>query len=145
MKSLLRVIPPSALLVAAASVVAATSLVSVLRGPGLVIGAFAGVVVALGAHVIAERFSLLTLEWVAVSLALFLLVGGFVSGPIPTPAAYSDFLSGLIGGWADLLSSVPPVTAAGSFAALPYALSWLACMLGLGIMRHVRISIAPAS
>ena len=144
MKPLLRVIPPSALLVAAASIVAATSLVSVLRGPGLVIAAFVGVVVSLGAHAIAARFSLLTLEWVAVSLALFLLVGGFVSGPLPTPSAYGDFLSGLIGGWADLLSSVPPVAAAGSFAALPYALSWLACMLGLGIVRHVRISIAPA-
>lgn len=144
MKQLLRLAPPSVLVIAAASIVAASSLVSVMRGPGLWIGAVLGVLVVVGANAVSTRWNLLTLEWVAVSLLLFLLVGGVVAGPVPAPSAYGAFVAGLIGGWADLLSSVPPVATTGEFAVLPYALAWIGCMLGVGLLRHVRVAIAGA-
>ncbi len=144
MRRVLRYVPPSVLLIAAASVVAASSLLSVMRGPGLWIGAVLGVAVPLASNALASRFRLVTLEWVALSLALFLLLGGVVAGPAPSPATYGDFVRGLVGGWADLLSSVPPVSATDEFAVLPYALAWVGCTLGLGLLRHVRIALAGA-
>ena len=145
MKNLQGLFPPSALLIGAASLVSASSLASVMRGPGLWVGAALGVAVALVATAIWSHFKLMLLEWVAVSLALFIALGGIASGPVPSPSSYRAFVNGLIGGWADLLSSVPPVDANGEFAALPYALGWVAAMLGIALMRKVAVSIAGAA
>ena len=144
MRRFANVVPPSVLIVGAASLVSASSLVSVIRGPGLWVGAVLGVVVALAATAIWNRFELMLLEWVAVSLALFILLGGVVAGPVPGPTAYAAFLDGLINGWADLLSSVPPVAATGPFVALPYTLAYLAAMSGIALVRKVKISISGA-
>lgn len=143
-KQVRNLFPPSVLLVGAASLVAASSLLSVMRGPGLWVGALLGVAVALASTVLWKRFNLMALEWLAVSLGIFIFLGGIASGPVPSPSSYRAFVNGLIGGWADLLSSVPPVEASGAFAALPYALAWMSAMLGIALVRKVRVSIAGA-
>ena len=126
------------------SIVAGTSLVAVLDGYRLFTGAVAGVAVAAGTLLLQQRFKLLLLEWAASSILAFVIVGGPITGSLPTPSAYRMFLHGVIGGWADLLSSVPPVTAIGDMAALPYALSWMAAMIGFVLVRHVRFPVVAA-
>ena len=144
MSQLRRDVPPSMVLLAVMSVVAGSSLVSVVRGPGLWFAAVLGAAVALVAMVIGRRFSLLTLEWVALSILLATLLGGVACGPVPSPTSYRNFFSGLIGGWADLLSSVPPVDAAGEVLALPFVLAWLSGTVGAVLVRHVRVAIIGA-
>lgn len=144
MSHLRRDLPPSMMLLAVMSVLAGSSLVSVVRGPSLFLAAVLGSLAALGAMVIGKRFSLLTLEWVAVSILLAMFLGGVACGPVPSPASYQNFFSGLISGWADLLSSVPPVDASGEVLALPFTLSWLSGTVGAVLIRHVRVAIIGA-
>lgn len=130
---------PSHLLLSVMSVIAATSLHGVMRGYSLVVLAIGGTLVSLGALLVADRLKLLTAEWVALSLCGLVVFGGIAAGSVPSPGSYSMFFRGLISGWANVLSSVPPIAIVNEYRVLPYVLGWLGATVGFGLLRHVRI------
>ena len=134
-----RAITPAHLLVAAMAVMAGSSVLGAFRGLWLIPLAAVGALTALVTVPMARRLRLQAAEWLAVAIGLFMLMGGPIVGLIPSPGSYAEFFRGLINGWADLLSSVPPVELAGEFRVVPYALAWLAAVVGFGLLHHVRL------
>ena len=139
MKAWIRRIELSHLIVAAMGAVAGTSVFGAFDGVWLVPLSALGAVVALAGVPIAARLKLVTPEWIAISIVLFLVVGGPAVGGVPTPGSYQGFFGGLVNGWVDLLSSVPPVKLEGSLRVVPYALAWLAAVSGFGLLRHFAV------
>ncbi len=130
---------PAHLLLVVLSVIAGTSLQGAVTGWLLVPLALAGAAVAATTFLAARSYRLHSTEWFAISIGIFLFLGGLVAGPAPTPSSYRLFFRGLVEGWADLLSSVPPVELVGEYRVLPYALAWLGGMVGFALYRHVPI------
>ena len=135
----LRRIEPGHLIISLMGAVAGTSVLGAVDGVWLVPLSALGALVALITVPIASRLRLVTPEWMALSIIVFLLVGGPAVGGIPSPGSYQDFFGGLVNGWVDLLSSVPPVTLQGEFRVLPYALAWLAAVSGFALLRHFAV------
>jgi|GEM_PF-2904185 len=130
-------------LIVALAVIAGSSLAGILAGQGLWIAATIGALTAAVPVVVSRLGRLLTSETVAVSLVLMMLVGGFVVSNSITPD-YPLFLRQLIGGWADLLTTVPPARASGPLLAQPFVLSWMAAAGGFAIDRLVRVPALSA-
>lgn len=131
-------------LVVALGVLAGSSLASALRGPGLWWAIALGAIVSLGVALAAIRLKLLAIEWIAMSLAALIVVGGLAVSPIPSPGGYATFIRGLVGGWADLLTSVPPTEATGTLRVLPYVLTTIATTTGLLLRRKSTRPMLPA-
>lgn len=87
---------------------------------------------------------LLVGEAVALSLLAFAVVGIVVIGGGPTPAGARTFLDGVVGGWADLLTSFTPADVTPEFRALPFTLSWLGALVGGELLRGTRLPGLPA-
>lgn len=136
---------PAHWLIAALGVVAGSSLASTLAGPGLWLSAGLGAAVALASSAVATRLRLVVTEALALSIALMVAAGAVAVAGVPTPSAYPTFFDGLIGGWADLLSSIPPVAAEGHYLALPYALAWLAATIGFVLLRYSGVPVLPSA
>lgn len=136
---------PAHWLIAALGLVAASSLAATLEGPALWMSAALGAATALLASAVATWLRLVATEALALSIALMVAAGSVAVAGVPTPTAYSTFFHGLIGGWADLLSSIPPVTAQGHYLALPYALAWLAATLGFVLLRYGGAPVLPSA
>lgn len=106
----------------------------------------AAVIGALGASAVsyATRSARLPVaESLVASLAAFALLGAVAAEGVPTPAAYATFFDGLIGGWAQVLSSVPPASLVAEFRVLPYAVAWLGAMVGSELLRAERAAGWP--
>ena len=117
------------------SVLAGSSLAGAMQGPWLWCAGLAGALVVLAVTVATRRLGLLTTEWLGVCIGVMLLAGCLVVGASTGLIVDVGFFGGLVGGWADLLSSVPPVNASGPLLALPFALSWGAAMMGFALLR----------
>lgn len=85
---------------------------------------------ALGALVIlaARRFQLLLGESLAIALIVPLIAG-------PIAAGGTGFYSGLIYGWADILSATPPVDATDELRALPFIAAYIGSVIGSELAR----------
>lgn len=108
---------------------------------------WAPVVGAVGAGAVAWLAAwrrLLVGEAVALSLLAFAVVGIVVVGGGPTPDGVRTFLDGVVGGWADLLTSFTPADVTPEFRALPYTLSWLGALVGGELLRGTRLPGLPA-
>lgn len=145
MKDVFRGLTVGDALVVAMGVLAGSSLSAALRGPGLWWAIGLGAAVSVLVAVIAKRLELLAIEWVAVSIAALVIFGGLAVSVVPTPDGYTTFIRGLISGWADLLTSVPPVTANDTLRVLPYVLTLVATTTGLIIRRKSSIPVLPAA
>jgi transglutaminase-like putative cysteine protease len=106
----------------------------------------AAVIGALGAATVSflcRAFGLPAAESVVVSLVAFAALGAFAAEGVPTPDAYQTFGSGLINGWARLLSSVPPAALVAEYRVLPYTVGWLAALVGSELLRADRAAGWP--
>lgn len=104
-----------------------------------VIGAVVGMVVA---HLCA-RTRQPALVTAAAGIAAFLLFGPAVAVPdraflgfLPSPAAVTALIDGAVGGWARLLTTLPPVGAVGSLLVVPFLCGLLCGLLALTLSRR---------
>jgi hypothetical protein len=79
-------------------------------------------------------------------IAAYFLVGGFVGvrermvgGVVPTPQSLSGLSAVAVGGWKDLLTTLPPVDGAGQLVVLPYLLGLLGGTVGFTLARRTRL------
>lgn len=79
-------------------------------------------------------------------IAAYFLVGGFVGarerllgGVVPTGSSLSGLSSVAIGGWKDLLTTLPPVDGTGQLVVLPYLLGLLGGTVGFTVARRTRL------
>ncbi len=91
----------------------------------------------------ARRYRLLLGESVALSVLAFFVLGPIAAQGLPTIGAASSFLDGLVNGWADLLSSVPPADATPTLRVLPYSVAWLSALIGGELVRRDNLPVAP--
>jgi transglutaminase-like putative cysteine protease len=131
-------------IVAAMSMVAALGFRSTLSGWSFASAAAIGTVGASAVVLFARQRRLLLGESVALSAVSFVVLGGVAVGGVPTPGAYADFATGLVDGWADLLSAAPPADITGELRALPFTVAWLAAAIGGEVARHTRRPGLPA-
>ncbi len=130
-------------------VVAVLSLCSILGFNGSLIGwsfLSAGALGALGSTAVvvgARRHRLLLGESVALSIVAFALLGPIAAGGLPTPSAAVSFIDGLVNGWSDLLSSVPPARTTAELRVLPYAIAWLSGLIGAELVRRDNAPVLP--
>ncbi len=124
--------------VAVLAMVAALGFYGSLGGWGFLVPAFTGMGIAMIALLIAQHYRLYVGESVALSTAMFAF-----GGAITTLGSYPDFLRGLIGGWADLLSSAPPATLTSELRVLPYVVAWLAMLIGGELARRAAQPVLP--
>lgn len=127
--------------------VAGSSVAGALAGPAVWWASAIGAATAAASVLLGRAVRLLEAEVIALSLVAFGVVGGYVAAaPVPNHRVAFD---SLVNGWADLLSSVPPVMADSHYRVLPYALAWLATAGGLALARFVRIpafgALAPTA
>lgn len=108
---------------------------------------WAPIVAAVGAGAVTALATwrrLLVGEAIAVSLVAFAVLGILTIGGGPTPAAATTFLEGVVGGWADLLTSFTPADVTPEFRALPFTVSWLGGLVGGELLRSTRVPGLPA-
>ncbi len=77
-------------------------------------------------------------EAILVSLFAFVLLGTVAARGVPTPGAFSTFFDGLIGGWAQVLSSIPPADVTAEYRVLPFTVAWFGAMVGCEVVRSSR-------
>jgi hypothetical protein len=145
MKRLVESVSIGFAVVVALGFVAGTSVAGALAGSAVWWASAVGATTAAASVMVGRALRLLEAEVLALSLVAFGAVGGFVvAAPVPDHRGAFD---SLVNGWADLLSSVPPVVADSHYRVLPYALAWLATAGGLALGKVVRIpafgSLAP--
>lgn len=107
--------------------------------PAAVIGALGASIVG----VVGRRLRLTVGESLLASLTAFAALGAVAAAGVPTPSAYRTFADGLVNGWAQVLSSMPPATLVGEYRVLPYTVAWLAAMVGGEILRVDHPDRAP--
>lgn len=81
---------------------------------------------------------------VLASLAALAVVGVITTQGIPTPNAVGSFTGGLIGGWADILSTLPPLPMTSDLVVLPFVTAWLGTMIGVELLRRRLPGLAGA-
>jgi len=108
--------------------------------PGIV-GLLLGVAIAHLAMVLRQPLVLLA----ALVIVAYFLVGGALAvretalgGVLPTPAVVGTLSQVAIGGWKDLITTLPPVDASSSLVALPYLLGLLGGAIGFTVARKTR-------
>lgn len=79
-------------------------------------------------------------------IAAYFLVGGFVgvrerllAGVVPTGSSITGLSSVAIGGWKDMLTTLPPVDGSGQLVVLPYLLGLLGGTVGFTVARRTRL------
>lgn len=127
----------------AAAVVATAGLHAVFESWTFIGCAVAGALVAVIAALVAVRFRLLLGESIALSVALFVVVGIVFVGGAPTPAAARTFFSGLVDSWADMLSATQPADLTRSLRVVPFALCWFGAVLACELIRWTRPPSLP--
>lgn len=101
----------------------------------------AAVLGAVGAALVVVAGRILNLvagETVLVGFAGFALLGPLAAGGI---GAFAD---GLTGGWAELLSTIPPADLTGEMRVLPYTIAFMGTLVGSELLRSVRTVGLPA-
>jgi len=107
------------------------------------VGLLAGLAIA---HVCARRREPAVVV-AAISVLTFFLLGaaavpdGALLGVLPSPATALDLVDGAVQGWAKLLTTVPPVGAAGALQTVPYLVGLVAGVLVLTISRRTRLPL----
>ncbi len=129
--------------IASMSVVAAVGFRGALAGWSYLVGAVVAALCSATVVFMARRHRLLLGESVAISLVVFLVLGPIATSGLPTPTAFGAFLSGLINGWADLLSSVPPADPTPELRVLPYVIAWASALVGGEILRRDTVPVLP--
>ncbi len=129
--------------VAILSAITAVGFRGALAGWSFMIGAAVAAVAASVVVFAARRYRLLLGESVALSLLLFFLLGPIATAGLPTPAAFGSFLSGIVDGWADLLSSIPPADVTPELRVLPYVVAWMSALVGGEILRRDSVPVLP--
>ena len=127
----------------AAVVVASAGLHGVFQSWTFLACSVAGALVAVAATFAAARYRLLVGESIALSLALFVLVGIIVVGGSPTPGAARTFFSGLVDAWADMVSATQPADLTRTLRIVPFALSWFGALLACELIRWTRPPSLP--
>lgn len=109
-----------------------------LDGWGFLAPAATGAAIGVVGILIARKQRLYVGESIALSTLLFSL-----GGVLATLGSYPAFFQGLTGGWAHLLSSMPPATLTPELRAIPYAIAWGSVMIGGELSRRAAQPILP--
>ena len=108
----------------------------------------AGMVGLLLGVAVAHLANVLRQPWIVVAalvIAAYFLVGGAIAvresaigGVVPTPAVLGTLSTVAIGGWKDLITTLPPVDSTSPLVAIPYLLGLLGGTLGFALARRTR-------
>ena len=102
----------------------------------------AGAVVIVTGVATAKRW--LIGESLAAFVGVFFVSGAVAVNGIPTAGAFADLVRGVAYGWADLLSTAPPVTSAGMQRVVPFSAAFVGASVGCELARHTRSLALPA-
>lgn len=127
----------------AAAIVATAGLHGVFEAWTFLACSAAGALVAVAATFVAARYRLLLGESIALSVALFVVVGIVVVGGAPTPGAARTFFSGLVDAWADMVSATQPADLTKTLRVVPFALCWFGALLACELIRWTRPPSLP--
>ena len=124
------------------TLVAMTVLSGTFDGPGYLVAAAVGALAGIGAGALVHwlRLPVAALA-VPVVLAAFLVgtpvvLHGTASHRLPGPTAFSAMWDVLVGGWKELLTTLPPVDGTGRLTAVPFVLSLLSAAVGMTLARR---------
>jgi len=128
---------------AASAVIATMSVIACLGYSGVfvrwtyLIPVVAAVVGASAVALVARQRSWFVGESLLVSTLFFFIVGTIVTQWLPGLSSPIDFASALANGWADLLSSQPPVDLQRDLAVVPFTTAWVTTALAQELDRRV--------
>ncbi|MGN6695301.1 MAG: hypothetical protein ACTHN0_14085, partial [Aquihabitans sp.] len=132
------------------SVIALMGLRSVYDGSGAQIVGLVGAVAGIVAGWIIGARRLSPLSSVLVVLAAFVVGGGpaasasSIAGVLPGPGTPGALIDGLVHGWADLITTAPPVGLGGSLGTIPYVLGFFAGAAGMILARRTHQPALPS-
>jgi transglutaminase-like putative cysteine protease len=132
------------------TLIALSGLQVVYAGLGwLLIGGLA-VALGLGVAVVADRFRLPVLPTCAVAVVAWVLLAGPIALPgttigrvLPTVDTLRQLASGLVPGWRDLLTVLPPVATDGHVAVIPYLCGFAGSFAALLLATRTRVAALP--
>ncbi len=111
-----------------------------------VIGIVLGILIAHLANVLRQPAIVLA----GLTVVAYFLLGGAIAlredslgGILPTPAAVTGLSQLAVGGWKDLVTTLPPVDTTGPLVAIPYLLGLLSGTITFTVARRVRPAWVP--
>ncbi len=132
------------------TLIAMTAFAGTFDGPGFLIAAAVGAVAGISCAALVSwlRAPALALA-VPVSMAVFLIgpsatLRSTGSGWLPDLSGVQHMWSVLVGGWKELLTTLPPIDGTGRLSALPFVLALLSSSVGLLLARRRRDPHLPA-
>jgi transglutaminase-like putative cysteine protease len=128
-----------AAVVACSAVIAVAGLYGLFEAWGFLAAAAAGAGAAAAAALLADRWRLLLGESIAASLVGLIVVGMMVTG------GPSAFFSGLVHGWAEIVSVAPPADLTERLKVVPLVLAWFGAAAGCEAARLTRLPALPAA
>lgn len=110
----------------------------------------AGILLGLVISAVGERLRAPAIAIAATAVVVFLLLGSVIavrgaaaSGVLPSGAGLRAVVDGVLRGWRDLLTVLPPVGSSGNVLAIPYLLGLSGAVLGLTTARRTRLVVVP--
>ncbi len=124
------------------TLVAMTVLSGTFDGPAYLITAAVGALAGIGAAALVHWLRL-----PGIALTLPVVAAAFLIGPptvlhgtaahgVPDPSGLTEMWDVLVGGWKELLTTLPPVDGSGRLTAVPFALSLLSSAVGMLLARR---------
>lgn len=120
-------------------------------GSSFLIVALVGLVLGVSISEILRRLGQPVVAELAVTVVVFLLLGGAIAGAgsgftsaIPTPHTLGSLFEVSRRGWKELLTTQPPVGDTQGLLAIPYIIGLLAGVSGYSLARRTRLVVVPA-
>jgi len=120
-----RIVWIGAITVALMCVVACLGFSGIFRGWAFMFPVVVAVVTCTGLALVARQARLLVGEAILLYTAGFLVIGLITTQWVPGLSSLGDFASALVNGWADLLTSEPPVDLRPAVATVPFTVAWV--------------------
>jgi len=118
----------SAIVVVAMTIVATLGFRTIFAGPGFLAQSVIGAALGALTVVLGRRYELLFGEIVGAAVFVPLVVG-------PVAAGGTGFYTGLIDGWAEILSATPPIDGTPELRALPFIVAFVGAAVGTELAR----------
>jgi transglutaminase-like putative cysteine protease len=135
---------------AVTTIVALVGLGTVYSGFTYLAVGLAGLVLGMALALLSARLALPAVTTTGAALIGFVVFAGpialrhtTIGGVVPTSATLSGLYEGGVQGWRELLTTLPPVPAAGPFLVVPYLCGFVSGLVGLLLARRTGTAAVP--